>query len=192
MLFKNKYRIESSRLKGYNYSTPGAYYVTIVTKNRKCLFGNIENNKMIYNEVGKIVDNFWSEIPIHFPYVNMDEYVIMPNHLHGIIFIDETIKPAILTIVETPDVETPDVETPDVETPKLGVSTNDLKIRQPVGVIINQFKRACTIEIRKIENNFGWQSRFHDRIIRDENELNRIRQYIINNPLNWKSDEHFL
>ena len=182
MLFKNKYRIESSRLKGYNYSTPGAYYVTIVTKNRKCLFGNIENNKMIYNEVGKIVDNFWSEIPIHFPYVNMDEYVIMPNHLHGIIFIDETIKPAILTIVETPD----------VETPKLGVSTNDLKIRQPVGVIINQFKRACTIEIRKIENNFGWQSRFHDRIIRDENELNRIRQYIINNPLNWKSDEHFL
>ncbi len=167
MLFKNKYRIESSRLKGYDYSNPGAYFITIVTKNRKCYFGNIGKNKMVLNEFGKIVKNYWREIPDHFPNVILDEFVIMPDHLHGIIFIDYHIKPANVSIAE-----------------------NNLKIRQPIGIIINQFKRICTIEIRKIEINFGWQSRFHDHIIRDEKELIRIRQYILDNPLKWKSGEN--
>ena len=156
MLYRNKYRIESTRLKGYDYSSPGAYFITIVTKNRKCYFGHIENDEMILNEFGNIVNNYWKQIPNHFSYVILDEYIVMPNHVHGIIILDEF---------------------------------KTLKKRQPLGVIINQFKRICTITIRLVEINFGWQPRFHDHIIRDENELNRIRQYIIDNPKNWKSDE---
>jgi len=159
MLFKNKYRIESSRLKGYDYRSPGAYYITIVTKNRKCYFGHIDKVEMILNEFGKIANDFWKEIPLHFSNAILDEYIVMPNHVHGIIILIE------ISLLDT-----------------------KTKKPQPLGVIINQFKRACTIEIRKYNFSFGWQSRFHDHIIRNEESLNRIRQYIINNPKNWKSD----
>lgn len=156
MLYKNKYRVESTRLKGYDYSSPGAYFITIVTKNRKCYFGDVENGKMILNEFGKIVNNYWKQIPKHFSYVILDEYIVMPNHIHGILILDEF---------------------------------KTLKKRQPVGVIINQFKRIYTITIRLVEVNFGWHPRFHDHIIRSEKDLNRIRQYIIDNPKKWKSDK---
>lgn len=174
MLFKNRYRIESSRLKNYDYSNHGAYFITIVTKYRTCFFGDIVNDKMVLNDFGKIADKFWKEIPEHFPHAILDEYIIMPNHVHGIIILDNN------------------VETPDdcVETPKLGVSTGmEIVKRQPIGVIINQFKRICTITIRELDINFGWQSRFHDHVIRNEKSLNRIRQYIIDNPKNWLSDK---
>ena len=159
MLFKNKYRIESTRLKGYDYSNTGAYFITILTKNCKCYFGQIQNEKMFLNEFGKIVNNYWKEIPKHFPYVILDEYIVMPNHVHGIIILDEF---------------------------------KTLEKRQPVGTIINQFKRICTITLRMIDIHFGWHPRFHDHIIRDEKELNRVRQYIIDNPKNWKSDDNFI
>lgn len=159
MLYKNKYRVESTRLKGYDYSSPGAYFITIVTKNRKCYFGDVENGKMILNEFGKIVNNYWKQIPKHFSYVILDEYIVMPNHIHGILILDEF---------------------------------KTLKKRQPVGVIINQFKRIYTITIRLVEVNFGWHPRFHDHIIRSEKDLNRIRQYIIDNPKKWKSDNNFV
>jgi len=162
-MFKNKYRVESGRLKGYDYSSPGAYYITTVTKNRKCYFGNVVNDKMILNEFGKIVNNFWKEIPKHFPYVILDEHIVMPNHVHGIIILDEFTE----------------------------ISKTKEK-RQPIGVIINQFKRICTITIRMTDINFGWQPRFHDHIIRNEDDLNRIRQYIIDNPKNWNSDDNFI
>lgn len=156
MLFRNKYRIESSRLKGFDYSGPGKYFITIVTRNRECFFGDVVNDEMILNGFGKIADKFWKEIPKHFPYANLDKHIVMPNHLHGIIILDASTEK-----------------------------------RQPIGVIINQFKRACTIEIREFNINFGWHPRFHDHIIRNEKSLNNIRQYIINNPLNWKSDKNF-
>lgn len=159
MLYKNKYRVESTRLKGYDYSSPGAYFITIVTKNRKCYFGDVENGKMILNEFGKIVNNYWKQIPKHFSYVILDEYIVMPNHIHGILILDEF---------------------------------KTVKKRQPVGVIINQFKRIYTITIRLVEVNFGWHPRFHDHIIRSEKDLNRIRQYIIDNPKKWKSDNNFV
>ena len=158
MLFKNKYRIESTRLKGYDYSSPGAYFITIKTAKGESFFGDIENKKMVLNETGKTATEYWKKIPDHFPYVILDEYIFMPDHFHGIIFLDEY---------------------------------KTLQKRQPVGVIINQFKRTCTIQIRKSEINFKWQSRFHDHVIRNENELDRIRQYIIDNPKNWKSGDEF-
>ncbi|MBN2367040.1 MAG: transposase [Calditrichaeota bacterium] len=167
-LYKNKYRIESSRLKGWDYSSPGNYFITICTKNRKCLLGDVVNGKIVLSEMGKIVENYWREIPNHFNGIILDEFVIMPNHVHGIISI--------------------------VETPKLGVSTitGDTRNSPHIGIIINQFKRICTIRIRTSNPGISvWQSRFHDHIIRDRNELTRIRQYIINNPDNCEKDDYY-
>ncbi len=89
--FKNKYRIESTRLQNYNYSQNGYYFVTICTKDRECFFGGIQNNKMELSKMGEIAHNFWAEIPKHFPFVELEPWIIMPNHVHGIISIDKNI-----------------------------------------------------------------------------------------------------
>jgi putative transposase len=88
-LFHHKYRIETARLKGWDYSKPGAYFVTAVTKDRECIFGRIESGEMICNDAGSIANKCWSDIPAHFPNVILDSYIVMPNHVHGIIFITE-------------------------------------------------------------------------------------------------------
>jgi putative transposase len=86
--FKGKYRINSNRLTEYDYSQNGGYFLTICAKDRQCLFGEIGNEKMIANQIGKIVMDCWQGIPNHFPDVVLDAHVLMPNHLHGVIFID--------------------------------------------------------------------------------------------------------
>ncbi len=87
-LFKNKYRIDSTRLKDYDYSQDGSYFVTICTKERELFFGEVQNNKMILNDLGVIAEKYWLEIPQHFENTELDEFIIMPNHIHGIIVID--------------------------------------------------------------------------------------------------------
>ena len=179
-LFKNKYRTKSIRLKDWDYSQNGYYYVTICTKNRECIFGKIVDGKIILSELGGIVNKYWREIPKHFKNIFLDEYVIMPNHIHGIIIIDNDVKS-------------------NVETPHWGVSTtlkrNPHHIPQwkpnSLGSIICQFKTICTKQIRSIGyRNFAWQSRFYEEIIQNEHRLNTIRDYIINNPLQWKLNEN--
>ena len=198
LLYKNKYRIPSARLQHWDYGWNAAYFVTICTHNRQCFFGEISNGKMELSEMGKTATIYWMEIPDHFPFVNLGAFVVMPNHIHGIVVID---KP------QTVNAPIPD----PVETPNLGVSTNDVangvtnnvangvtnmndKNNDPwkpgtLGVIINQYKRKCTIESRKIDPEFAWQSRFHDHIIRNEKSYQNISQYIINNPANWDNDK---
>jgi hypothetical protein len=87
--YQNKYRIASARMKNYDYASNGAYFITIVTKNRDHFFGDIEDNTMILNEIGKIARKYWDEIPRHFPFIRLDEMVVMPNHIHGILWIDD-------------------------------------------------------------------------------------------------------
>ena len=176
-LYKNKFRIESARLKAWDYSTPGCYFIRICTKNREPYFGKIEDGEMYLSDIGAIAENFWKEIPKHFPNIQLDESVIMPDHIHGILFIT--------------DASSDD----DVETPNLGVSTTtppttttSLASKKTIGIIINQFKRICTIHSRKINPDFGWQSRFYDRIVRNEKELDRIRKYIIDNPSTFQNE----
>lgn len=182
-LYKNKYRSESTRLKGWDYSSAGAYFVTICTKNRIPYFGDIVDGIMVLSEPGKTARKCWQEIFGHFNNIELDEFVIMPNHVHGVLIIENDND-----IARTPN---------NVETPKLGVSTTDSEniIRAwksgSIGVIVNQFKRKCTITIRKTIPEFAWQSLFHDHIIRDENELNGIREYIIHNPVNWEDDDNY-
>jgi REP element-mobilizing transposase RayT len=171
--YKNKYRVEPARLTGYDYSSPGWYFITICTKNRVQYFGEIitvetpdpgvslsQTAKIQLSEIGQIADKYWNEIPVHFPHVNLDAFQIMPDHIHGIIQITAA------------------------ETPESGVPTHPA-----IGIMINLFKRACTIETRNAQLKFAWQTRFHDHIIRDDDELQRIRDYIRNNPKNWVNNK---
>ena len=165
MLFQNKYRIESTRLKDWDYSIPWWYYITINTKNHIEWFGKIVNEKMVLNRFGKIVDSFWREIPNHFENVELDYYVIMPNHIHGIIIINSTVETGYIPSQNKHVYETPCMAS------------------LPLGDIIGKFKAAVKRWANKNGyNNFSWQTRFYDRIIRNEKELFNIRKYIDENP----------
>ncbi len=173
--FQNIYRIQTARLPNWDYSDNGHYFITICTKEHKHYFGEVVGYEIQLSKIGKIVQKYWLEIPSHFPFVELDEFIIMSNHVHGILIIKNVNK--------------------YVETPKLGVSTtekmksNNWK-RGCLGAIINQYKRICTIQIHKININFSWQSRFYDNIIRNKRSFYYIREYIKNNPLNWRKDRN--
>ncbi|MGM1057416.1 MAG: transposase [Bacteroidota bacterium] len=170
--FKNKYRIASTRLQTWDYGWNGAYFITICTQNRECFFGDIIDGKMQLSETGKIAHKFWIEIPNHFSFVKLGEFVVMPNHVHGIVIMDNNL--------ETSNSEN------NGETPNLGVSAKNEKWKPgTLGVIINQYKRICTINARKINTEFGWQSRFYDVIIRNDRAFHAISNYIIQNPSKW-------
>jgi len=189
--FKGKYRIESARLQDWDYGWNAMYFITICTQNREFYFGDIADphklgaSTMQLTEIGEIALKYWNEIPKHFPFVELDEFVVMPNHVHGIIVINKTDDGR-------------DKKRNDVETPNLGVSTNKVpntaaasKKWNPatLGVIINQYKRICTINARKLNPDFAWQSRFYDHIIRDDQSFQKIRDYIYNNPITWTDDK---
>ncbi|PWD98317.1 transposase [Marinilabilia rubra] len=199
--YQNKYRIPSARLTNWDYASNAPYFVTICAKNRKHYFGDIAACQMHRSSIGQLVELFWHEIPIHFPFVILDAFIVMPNHIHGIIIIDKNGDNGGNGLNgDTRD--TGDT----VETPNLGVSTTnpercnssaqtDAATQKwksgTLGVILNQFKRICTINARKTDPDFGWQSRFYDHIIRNDASFNRIRNYILTNPQNWKNDKFY-
>ena len=159
----------SIRLKGYDYSAKGAYFVTVCALSRKLLFGNIESGEMRINKIGEIVQRFWKEIPQHFPHVKLDEYVIMPNHIHGILVIEDGI-----------------VGANNYSPSKVGLSKGTSKT---IGSVIRGFKIGVTKWMRqhtKIEHI--WQRNFYEHVIRNEDELNLVREYIQNNPKQWEMD----
>lgn len=167
-----------NRLNGYDYSRNGFYFVTICTKDREDFFGRIENDKMILNEYGKIAEKYWLEIPKHFSNCKLYEFVIMPNHVHGIVIIENDI------IVWNNDIV--------LNNDRCSIQGN--RNMELLPKIISQYKSSVTREIRKQFDNFhfGWQKSFYDNIIRDAKSLNNIRQYIINNPLRWNLDKNNL
>lgn len=161
----------SIRLKEYDYSQPGEYFVTICTKNRECLFGDVMNGKMILNEYGKIAQQFWVEIPNHYPNIELDEFIVMPNHLHGIIIISVGIQ--------------------NFESlPKRNQFQHI--IPKSIGSIIRGFKIGVTKWFRQNTEIYNvWQHNYYEHIIRNEKSLNEIREYIINNPINWEKDHNY-
>lgn len=218
--YGKRFRIETTRLRHHDYSTDGIYFVTVCTRKKIPYFGETISDKIIQTPIGDIVEKFWLEIPIHFHVARLDKYVIMPDHIHGIIIIDKNRQVEVDTKYgrknnplssvitnETPITNKPLItdETPITsETPRLGVSTDDPNLKiidsklniagetpnpfwkaNSIGSIINQFKRICTITIRKHECNFEWQPRFYDHIIRSDYELNIVRNYISSNKRNW-------
>lgn len=211
--FNNKYRIASARLQTWDYGWNANYFVTICTYKRIHYFGKIHDNIVELSEIGKIAHKFWIEIPNYFPFVELGEFVVMPNHVHGIITINKNIDNVGIAVaaVETPKLgvststtpavststtpgvpptTTPDVPT-DVPIKSLSLNKNEKWKSGTLGVILNQYKRICTINARKIIPRFEWQERFYDRIIWDDKGHRIVSKYITDNPLNWEKDDFF-
>jgi REP element-mobilizing transposase RayT len=192
-LFRNKYRIDSARLADWDYSSNGFYFVTICTKNREPYFGTIQNTNLTRNEtqsslsgnetqsslsgnetqnlaslqatdIGRIASQYWSEIPVHFPFVELDEFIIMPDHLHGILLFNKN-------------------EQSTWQPNKAGPQSRNL------ASVIRGFKAGVKAYATTNEIEFQWQPRYYDRVIRNSNELERIRKYIADNPANWLSEK---
>ena len=173
------------RIPDFDYSQPGAYFVTIVTQERKQLFGHIIDGEMVLNEVGRMVTDIWAGIPSHFPNVELGEFVIMPNHIHGIISITVEATHAVAAQDETLVEATHASPLPRVSRGPLPGS---------IGAIIGSFKSAATKRFHEIPNNPEkrlWQRSYYEHVIRNERDLQAIYEYIIANPMNWEKDEEF-
>jgi putative transposase len=177
----------SIRLKGYDYSQSGAYFITVCTHNRECLFDD-----MVMRHVA---ESYWSSIPQHFSDVVLDEWIVMPNHLHSVIVITDDARrgEALPKVALNANVSySSAIKLSDNASggnasplPPRGVPSDSL------GAIIGNFKSVTTRRINTIRKTQGtpvWQRNYYEHIIRNENELDRIRAYIINNPANWEND----
>ncbi|WP_413175267.1 transposase [Anabaena azotica] len=170
-----KHHRRSIRLKGYDYSQEGAYFVTICTHNRERLFGNIINSQMELNEYGHAVVEGWLKTPELRPNVELDEFIVMPNHLHGIIIICRGV------LQYAPTTESMPISNSLLRSPS-----------QTIGAIVRGFKGAVTKQInqmRDLPETPIWQRNYYESIISTENDLHRTREYIINNPAQWDLDE---
>jgi REP element-mobilizing transposase RayT len=178
---KNKYNRCSIRLKNYDYSSPGTYFITICTYNRQCLFGEIVNGEMRLNEYGEIVRDEWycsvhirNEIELF-----ENEFIVMPNHIHGIVRIVEN---------RTTNNVGATGRSP-LQQQQFGQPHGPLK--KSLSSFVAGFKSSVTKQINQIRQTPGipvWQRNYYEHIIRNDNELNKIREYIINNPKRWKED----
>ncbi|MFH2065777.1 MAG: hypothetical protein ABIK15_11325 [Pseudomonadota bacterium] len=196
--FKNEYRIASARLSHWDYGWNAAYFVTIGTKDRECFLGGVETRRDVetrciaslpciaslrLSDIGKIVETEWLKTPEIRPDMNLElgEFVVMPNHFHGIIMIGKN-EFNINQGVEYGRDAMHRVSTSNANNRFAPQSKN-------LASIVRGFKSSVTMQARKINPGFAWQPRFYDHIIRNDAAHQRIAQYIINNPQNWKEDE---
>ena len=171
----NRHRRRSIRLKEWDYTQPGAYFVTICSHTRAPLFGRVVDGDMVLNEYGEIVRACWREIPDHFPHVELDAFVVMPNHIHGIIVIVDHIVGATHASPLPENV------------PPRGPASGSL------GAIVGSFKSTVTKRINIGRGTPGapvWQRNYYEHIIRNDRALNAIRHYITENPLRWHLDRY--
>lgn len=166
----NKSRVPNSRAQWWNYSHPGDYFITICTKGRQHYFGVINDHKMELSSIGIIADIVWHEIPSHTFNVELGPYVIMPDHMHGII-----------QITNGNDVVGKWHAISDWH----AISRYQNIGRNTISSIIGSFKSAVTKHTHRLGYTFQWQPRFHDHMIRNPREYHHIAEYIHNNPMNW-------
>ena len=162
----------SIRLHGYDYSQAGAYFVTICSHNRECFFGEVVGEGMRLNDVGRIVEEVWEALPVHFPDVELDAFVVMPNHVHGIVVLNGGAQ-------------------------FIAPHNNQGAInRTPtLGGIIRALKARCTHRINQSRGAHGfqiWQRNYYEHVMRNESSLQEIREYIANNPAQWAFDRENL
>ncbi len=159
----------SIRLPGYDYTAAGGYFITICTQHRECLFGEVVNGEMRLNEAGTMVAECWQWLPTQYPQVEIDVWVVMPNHFHGILFIADAGRGGSRTA-------------PTIQTRE-----------KPLGRLIGAFKTVSTKRLNLLRHTPGmplWQRNYYEHIIRNEDDLNAICHYIANNPLRWAEDEN--
>ena len=153
---------KKQRLSQYDYSAPGAYFITVCVQDMQCRFGKVRDGVMTLNESGKIVNNQWNWMLEQYPYIDRDEFVIMPNHVHGILQIVGNGRDRSLRVQKT----------------------------KTISELIGAFKTTSSKIIHLAgQLDFKWQKFFYDHIIRDEKELHIIREYIVNNPMSWELDK---
>ena len=179
-LFRNRFRCNSLRYPGRDYSRPGKYFVTICTAHKTEWFGSIINGKMHLSEIGHIASQVWYEMPGHFPLIGLDAFVVMPDHIHGIIVINRFIgTPVVGALHATPllshDITHLSDKTKSSISPRSG----------SLSVVVRSYKSAVTKHGHKFNSNFSWQRGFNDTIICTSGQLSRIRKYILDNTKNW-------
>ena len=174
-LFQNKYRIPTARAQWHDYNH-GIYFVTICTANRAHYFGEIADTQMILSETGRIATENFRNVGAHYPYAEIPLFVVMPNHIHAVVMIDEPIS----EYVET----------------RRATSLHDMKSMSDIAngrgllsVVVGGLKSAITKFANENGIDFAWQPRFYDRIVRNTDELNRMAEYINNNVANWQTDK---
>ena len=190
--FQNKYRISSARLQNWDYGWNASYFVTICTKNREHYFGKIVDGEMHFSEIGRIAKQFWREIPDHFPFVILDAFVIMPNHVHGIIIIKKTDDGRYGGCDGCGNI----VETQNFASLRQNRKQSHYKNKfgpqsQNLASIVRGYKTGVKKYATMNNIDFEWQPRFNDRIIRDNQSFDRIRNYINTNIKNWKNDDFY-
>lgn len=165
---------KSPRLKGYDYTQSGVYFVTICTHERQLLFGHIHQEEalMVLSAMGEIAQHHWITIPDHFPTVELDAFVVMPNHVHGLLVFSG---------------HSDAVSLPD-KTEAFGKP-----VAASLSTMIRSYKSIVTRKIREMTDTeiVVWQGRFHDHIVRNEKSLNYIRQYVMTNPAQWREDTFY-
>src|SRR5258708_26515692 len=206
-----KYNRRSIRLRDYDYTSPGAYFITICTQDRKPIFGEIVNNEMQLNELGESLQLIWNTLPERFSNLELDHFVIMPDHIHGIIIIKET---NFIFAEDSYKSELPErfrnstyskratnrlsasfapphprgaINRAPTELPSLRAADENRIL--PLGEVIRTFKAVTAHKIRSQGRlDFKWQRNYHEHIFRKDDDLDRIRQYIIDNPAQWAED----
>ena len=169
-------RRRSIRLQDYDYSQAGAYYITVCTRNRECLFGNVVNGQMQLYDAGLIVQSVWDRLAQFYNGIELDGFIVMPNHVHGVI----VIRAAVGAIHESP--------LPSTTSASARITD---RRRMLLSKIVGRFKMVTSKEINLRRGTPGrpvWQRNYYEHIIRDEASLNGIRQYIADNPAQWEFD----
>ena len=182
-------RRRSVRLRERDYSAAGKYFLTICTRSRELILGIIENTNIILSPIGIIAERYWKNIPRHFPNVRLDEYCIMPNHIHGILIIEDMADVGVQYEIPVNHIE-PLPSSEPLHSVESHLHSFQHMVPKSIGSIIRAYKTAVTKRCK--ENGFDqfiWQRNFYDRIIRDDGELRRIQEYIRNNPANWEIDD---
>ncbi len=212
--FKNKYRIPSARLQSWDYSWNGAYFITICTKNKKHHFGEIVDHGMRLSHIGILADVLWHEIKNHASNTELGEYVIIPNHLHGILILNNNHdccrhdrnnlderngcrdkaccrdKVCLVSTTTIPPPSSPLSTAPET-CGTIGKQRFQNQGSNTISSIVGSYKSAVTKHAHRLGYQFTWQPRFHDHIIRNEKSFNEITEYVKTNPQKWENDKFY-
>jgi REP element-mobilizing transposase RayT len=227
--YQNKYRIASTRAAWWNYGWNGAYFITICTRNREHIFGEIRNGEIILSNLGVIANVLWHEIPMHAPNVDLGDFIVMPNHIHGIVILNkpeskqlnnslgfDSLKNKENSINAETGIVNAETGIINAETGIINAETGIVNTetgiinaetghalslpgdnrfqnigKNTISSIIGSYKSAVTKHANRLGIENGWQTRFHDHIIRNDNEYQKISDYIFNNPNLWNEDRYF-
>jgi len=204
--FQDIYRIPSARAEWWDYRNDATYFVTICTAGREHYFGeildtvtivetltatsllkNTPKQEMQLSELGDIAHQNWMGISEHFPFIKLGAFVVMPNHIHGILVIDHSVDIKIHNTVETMHASSLQSKSGSIKNEEMAAISPK---RGSLSSVIRSYKSSVSKLCRQIHSDFAWQSRFYDHIIRDSDEYWKIRHYILNNPANWGKDKY--